>query len=221
MSESDKVLIFLLDDHAVLLEGLTILINKEPDMEVCGTASDGPSAMSKLFSLKPDIIIVDLTLENSNGLDFIKCLKARYDDVRVLVLTMHDELVFAERCIRAGASGYIMKSESPSAIIDAMRLIMKGKIYLSPKMTQHVVLRAMNPKEKSDADSVENLSDREFQVFQYIGEGITSKDMASKLNLSIKTIDSVRENIKHKIGLESAAELTKFAIKWIHSDKVI
>ncbi|GAB1535351.1 response regulator transcription factor [Geovibrio sp. ADMFC3] len=221
MSSAKKASIFLIDDHAILLEGLNILISKEHDMEVCATATDAPSAVNRLFEIHPDVAIVDLSLENSNGLDFIKSIKARYPDTHVLVLSMHDELIFAERSIRAGASGYIMKSEKPSVIISAIRQIVNGKMYLSPRMTQYVVNKALNSKCKSDADVVETLSDREFQVFQYIGEGISSKHMAGNLNLSIKTIDSIRESIKHKLGLENACELTKYAIKWVRLRNVL
>jgi len=218
MNSPKSISVFLLDDHEILLEGLSILINKEQDMHVCGTATDIPSGISKLFDIQPDIAIVDLTLENSNGMDFIKSTKARYPDTHVLVLSMHDEIIFAERNIRAGASGYIMKSEKPSVIIEAIRKIISGKVYLSPQMTQYVVKKALNSKDKWEEDIIETLSDREFQIFQYIGDGITSKQMAQNLNLSIKTIDSLRENIKHKLGLESASELTRYAIKWVHSE---
>jgi len=213
--------VFLLDDHAVLRESLCILMNKETDMNVCGTASDVADAVSKLFKVHADIIIVDLSLENSNGMDFIKTIKARYEDIRVIVLSMHDELVFAERCLRSGADGYIMKSEKPSVLLSAIRQVMNGKIYLSEKMIQYIVAKSMNQKNASEKDVVESLSDREFQVFQYIGEGYLSKQMADFLNLSVKTIDSLRENIKHKLGLENASELTRYAIKWVHSKGIL
>lgn len=220
MVSGNTISVFLIDDHAVLLEGLSILINKEQDMTVCGTATDTPSAVNRLFDVQPDIAVVDLSLENSNGFDFIKSIKARYPNTHVLVLSMHDELIFAERSMRAGASGYVMKSEKPSVIISAIRQLMDGKIYLSARMTNYVVNKALNSKTQNDKDVVETLSDREFQVFQYIGEGIPSKQMAQNLNLSIKTIDSLRENIKHKLGLENASELTKYAIKWVRSGNI-
>lgn len=221
MISGKAISVFLIDDHAILLEGLSILISKEKDMTVCGSATDVPSAVNKLFNIKPDIAVVDLSLENSNGLDFIKSIKARYPDTHVLVLSMHDELLFAERSIRAGASGYVMKSEKPPIIISAIRQIIGGKIYLSPKMTQYVVNKAFNSKNKDDIDIVETLSDREFQVFQYIGEGVSSKQIAQNLNLSVKTIDSLRENIKHKLGLENASELTRYANKWVRVGNIL
>jgi len=219
--KKDTTSVFLLDDHAVLRDSLCFLINKESDMNVCGTASDSAEAVSKLFKVHADIIIVDLSLENSNGLDFIKTIKMRYSDIHVIVLSMHDELVFAERCLRSGADGYIMKSEKPEILINAIRKVIDGKVSLSEKMTQYIVNKSINLKDAADKDIIDILSDREFEVFQYIGEGYLSKQMAEFLNLSTKTIDSIRENIKHKLSLDSASDLTRFAIKWVHSQDIM
>ncbi|TCK59458.1 response regulator transcription factor [Seleniivibrio woodruffii] len=221
MSSEKKYKVFLVDDHAIVREGLAKLINQEEDMEICGSADDAPVALNMLFNIEPDIAIVDLSLASSDGLDLIKSIKARYPNVHILVLSMREELVFAERCVRAGASGYIMKSEKPTAIIDAMRKIIKGKIYFSDRMTEHVLNKAMNLKNCHDRDVVETLSDREFQVFQLIGNGFASKQIAENLNLSVKTIDAFRESMKHKLGLKSSAELTQFAIKWAHYQDII
>lgn len=217
----EKYSLFIIDDHAVVREGLAMVINQEPDMEVCGSADDGPVALQKLFDIKPDIIIVDLSLTTSDGLEVIKSVKARYDDMLILVLSMREEMVFAERCIRAGASGYVMKSEKPSIIIEALRKILAGKIYFSERMTEYVLNKAMNLKNCNDKDVVEALTDREFQVFQMVGNGLTTKQIAEKLNLSVKTIDAFRESMKHKLGLKNASELAQYAIKWAHYQDVI
>ncbi|MCD8554403.1 response regulator transcription factor [Seleniivibrio sp.] len=221
MSIQNACKVFIVDDHAIVREGLVRLINHESDMEVCGAAEDALSAVNLLFKIEPDVAIVDLSLGASNGLDIIKSIKARYPSVFVLVLSMHEELIFAERCIRAGASGYVMKSEKPIVIIEAIRRILKGKIYLSARMTEYVLNKAMSAKESPDKDVVETLSDREFQVFQMIGNGFTSKQIAENLNLSVKTIDAFRESMKHKLGLKNAAELSQYAIKWSHFQDMI
>jgi len=217
----EKYTVFIIDDHALVREGLAMVINQEPDMEVCGSADDGPPALSALFDIEPNIAIVDLSLTTSDGLEVVKAIKARYPNVFVLVLSMREELVFAERCVRAGASGYVMKSEEPAIVIKALRHIVKGKIYFSERMTEYILNKAMNVKNCSDKDVVEALTDREFQVFQMVGNGFTSKQIAQKLNLSVKTIDAFRESMKHKLGLKSANELSQYAIKWAHYQDVI
>jgi len=217
----EKYTVFIIDDHALVREGLAMVINQEPDMEVCGSADDGPSALNALFNIEPHIAIVDLSLTTSDGLEVVKAIKARYPNVFVLVLSMREELVFAERCVRAGASGYVMKSEEPAIVIKALRHIVKGKIYFSERMTEYILNKAMNVKNCSDKDVVEALTDREFQVFQMVGNGFTSKQIAQKLNLSVKTIDAFRESMKHKLGLKSANELSQYAIKWAHYQDVI
>jgi len=213
--------VFIIDDHAVVREGLAMVINQEPDMEVCDSADDGPVALQKLFDIKPDVIVVDLSLTTSDGLEVIKSVKARYPDVLILVLSMREEMVFAERCVRAGASGYVMKSEKPSIIIEALRKILTGKIYFSERMTEYVLNKAMHLNNCGEKDIVEALTDREFQVFQMVGNGLTTKQIAEKLNLSVKTIDAFRESMKHKLGLKNASELAQYAIKWAHYQDII
>ena len=212
--------VLVIDDHAIVREGLTTLINKEPDMEVCGTAHDAPSALNALLNIQSDIVIVDLTLASSSGLDVIVSIKAQYPSIHILVFSMHDETVFAERCIKAGAAGYIMKNDEPGELINAIRRIMKGKMYLSEKMTDYVLNKAMNVKDTQNKDIVETLSDREFQVFQFIGQGFSSKQIAANLNLSIKTIETFREKLKYKLCLNNGLELIQYAIKWVNSHNI-
>jgi DNA-binding NarL/FixJ family response regulator len=217
MTEQRHCAVFIVDDHAVVREGLTKLIGQESDMTVCGEAEDGPSALKQLFDLQPDIAVVDISLSSSNGLDLIKGMKLRYPAMPILVFSMHEESIYAERALRAGASGYIMKSESPAVLISAIRRARLGKIFLSEKMTEQLLYKAIHKQDNGDVDSIGSLSDREFQVFQLIGKGVASRQIAQNLNLSVKTIDAFRENIKHKLGLKSAAELTRYAIESVHS----
>jgi DNA-binding NarL/FixJ family response regulator len=221
MASENMYNVFVVDDHAIVREGLTTLINKEPDLNVCGTAHDASSALNALLNIQPDLVIVDLTLASSSGLDVIVSITARYPAIRVLVFSMHEETVFAERCIKAGACGYIMKNDEPGELINAIRKIMKGKIYLSEKMTEYVLNKAMNVKDAQNKDIVETLSDREFQVFQFIGQGLSSKQIATSLNLSIKTIDTFREKLKCKLGLNNGLELVQYAIKWTNCHNIM
>lgn len=211
----------MVDDHAVVREGLIKLINQENDMTVCGEAEDGYLLMKILEKVRPDIIVVDLSLTQTNGIDIIKNVKNLYPDILFIVFSMHDEQIFAERAIRAGASGYVMKCEKPSVLINSIRKIVGGKLHFSDKMTEILLHKALNVKDDEGKDLVETLSDREFQVFQFLGRGVGTRQIADELNLSIKTIDAFRENIKHKLDLKNASELTQYAIKWIHSNNIV
>jgi DNA-binding NarL/FixJ family response regulator len=216
MPDRKKYGVFVVDDHAIVREGLMTLINQEKDMHVCGEADDGPSALRKLSVIQPDLAVVDITLGSTSGLDVIKAIKARYPSVPILVFSMHEETMYAERMLRAGASGYIMKSEKPRMLIAAIRKLLKGKVYLSEKMTEQLLSQVAGKGGSPYENVIETLSDREFEVFQLIGRGVVSRQIAQKLNLSVKTIDSVRENIKHKLGLKTAAELVQYAIECVH-----
>jgi DNA-binding NarL/FixJ family response regulator len=220
MTEQDCCKIFIIDDHTVVREGLTKLINQEPDMMICGEAEDAPSAVNQLFNTKPDLVIVDISLSSSNGIDLIKGMKLRQPDLPILVFSMHEESVYAERALRAGASGYVMKSATPTVLIDAIRKVRQGKIHLSEKMTGKLLYKTIHKHGHEAEDGVGSLSDREFQVFQLIGTGIPSRQIAQDLNLSIKTIDAFRENIKRKLGLNNAAELIYYAIEYVHSENL-
>lgn len=217
MTGSEICRIFIVDDHAVVREGLTKLIGQETDLCVCGEAEDGPTAMNRLLQLQPDLAVVDISLASSNGLELVKGMKLRYPEMPVLIFSMHEESVYAERALRAGASGYIMKSESPTVLINAIRKVRQGKIHLSDKMTEQLLFKAIHRHDSGAEDSIASLSDREFQVFQLIGKGVASRQIAQQLNLSVKTIDAFKENIKRKLGLASAAELTRYAIESVHS----
>lgn len=222
MNKTNKYNIYIIDDHAIVREGLTVMLNHEPDMVVSGAAEDGSTAIKEIKEINPDIAIVDLSLADSEGLEVINSITHCYPDIQILVLSMREEYIFAERCIKAGASGYVMKSEQPSIIIDAIREVMKGKIYLTQRMIEYVLNKTLNVKKRQDIDDVDILSNREFQVFQMIGNGLTSKQIAEMLELSVKTINAIRENIKHKLALKSSTEVVQYAIKWArHHDTTL
>jgi len=217
MSDSLVHRIFVVDDHAIVREGLIKLIDQEPDLTVCGSAVDAPDALKQLSEMQPDLAVVDITLASTSGLDLVKGMKLRCPGMPVLVFSMHDETIYAERALRAGAAGYIMKSESPEVVISGIRKTLRGKVYLSERMTERLLYKAIHKQNDECQDTVKSLSDREFQVFQLIGKGVASRQIAKQLNLSVKTIDAFRENIKHKLGLKSASELVQYAIECVHS----
>jgi DNA-binding NarL/FixJ family response regulator len=211
-----KRTILLVDDHPIVLEGLKQLIDQQPDLRVCGELSDGRAAVATVERLRPDLAVVDLSLKAVNGLDVIKALKAERSELPVLALSMHDEMLYAERALRAGASGYVMKQEATKNLLGAVRRILDGGIYLSDNMTAKLLQRVANTKSTGSASVLEQLSDRELEVFRLIGEGASTRRIAEMLKLSIKTIESHRENIKRKLNLEDAAELVQCAVTWVH-----
>jgi DNA-binding NarL/FixJ family response regulator len=211
-----KKRVFLVDDHPAMRQGLKELINQEEDLAVCGEADDVHSALDGIQKAKPDIAIVDLTLKESSGLDLVKDLKIRFTALPVLILSMHNETLYAERSIRAGARGYIMKEATTENIIVAIRRVLGGDIYLSPDISSKM-LKKMAGVRTGDTDSVESLSDRELEVFRLIGEGLRTRDIAERLHLSVKTVESYREHIKIKLHLDNAAKLTRAAVEWAQS----
>ncbi len=206
--------ILLVDDHAVLRSGLSELIDQEPDWEVCGEAEDIMTAMKLVKAQQPDLAVVDISLKDGLGLDLIKQVKSLELNVRILVLSMHDEVLFAERVLQAGAMGYINKQEPLEVILQAIRRVLGGRIYLSDRMTERLLHR-VHAGESIAVSPIERLTDRELEVFEMIGGGMKSRDIAEKLHLSIKTIDTHRENIKVKLNLESSSELARRAVQWI------
>lgn len=202
--------IFVVDDHPILREGMERLIDREPDMEVCGQ-SDGES-ISGIFDTEPDVVILDLSLKSSNGLDLIHTIKAQLPKTAIFVLSMHDENLYAERVLRAGASGYIMKQEAPGKVLDAIRKVANGNVYVSDAMSRRLLKGLVKPTKETP---IASLSDREFQVFQYIGEGYTHQEIANLLSLSKKTIESHVERIKEKLSLKNGRELLRRAVEWV------
>jgi DNA-binding NarL/FixJ family response regulator len=214
-----KKAVFLVDDHPIVRQGLTLLINQESDLTVCGEAEEMHAALSAIFALKPDILIVDISLNGPDGLELLKNIRLSSPRLPVLILSMHDESIYAERALRAGANGYIMKQEATERVLVALRRILSGEIYVSDKiannMLQHYV-RGANPSEHS---SIAELTDRELEVFRLIGEGHGTRQIAEGLHLSVKTVESYQAHIKEKLALRSARELVQHAIEWTVREK--
>lgn len=212
------VKILLVDDHAMLREGLAGFLSRQPDFEICGEASGAPEAMQQVMEKKPDFVIVDISLKSGHGIELIKQIHAHDEKIKMLVLSMHDESLFAERAIRAGAMGYLNKEQSRTRILDAIRLILSGQVFLSDAMTARMLTRTMGKADDEDKSPIETLSDRELQVFELIGQGLTIREIASKLQLSPKTVETYRENIKAKLDLDNATELVRHAVQWVMED---
>jgi DNA-binding NarL/FixJ family response regulator len=212
-----KTKVVIVEDHPMFRERLAHLINKELDMHVCGEADNIRQAMEIIEATRPNAAIVDITLKGSSGLELIKDMKARAMELPVLVLSMHDESLYAERVIRAGAKGYITKDEASEKVMSAIRRVVAGEIYLSDSMTARV-LKNLSGK-NSEASPMERLTDRELEVFQLIGKGKTAKEIAETLGLGLTTIDTYRARIKEKLHLKNATELVHEAAEWVRSQR--
>lgn len=206
--------IFIIDDHPLVRNGLRMLIESEADLGVCCETDRIEGAMELIAKYSPDLAIIDLSLPDGNGIDLINRIKCQHPDIRVLVSSMHDESLFAERVLRTGAQGYINKQEAGDQVIEAIRQILRGEIYLSEAMQQHLSLQAAGGEQVTPKSSVELLSNRELQIFELIGQGMGTSRIADKLNLSVKTIETHRARIKKKLGLGSSTELMRSAVKW-------
>jgi DNA-binding NarL/FixJ family response regulator len=211
----DKTQIVIVDDHPVLRRGVVQLVNQEPDLIVCGEADDAPDALKLLDKLKPELVLVDVTLKNSSGIELIKDIRIRHPNMLVLVLSMHSESFYAERVLRAGARGYVAKGEPPGKVIEGIRRVLTGEIYVSEKVAAKMLGKLAGVRGSSEGPTVDSLSDREFEVFRLIGNGVATRDIADRLHLSVKTIETHRENIKQKLRLKNAAELLQHAIQWV------
>jgi DNA-binding NarL/FixJ family response regulator len=211
--------ILLVEDHPVVSKGLAGLINYEQDLEVCGIVQDGPSAIEQIESIKPDLVILDLGLRGRNGLDVLKDIKARTPRQRVLVLSMHDELLYAPRAIRAGASGYIMKQAATETLFMAIREVLTGGTYVSSNVGKKLMQRFIRSSPSPLLDPLEALTDRELDVFRLIGQGKSTRQIAEQLCLSGKTIESHRLQIKTKLNLKTVAEVVRRAIQVEHEEQ--
>lgn len=210
--------ILIVDDHPIVRRGLADLVNDEPDLEVCGQAAGAAEALECVRHERPDVIICDLTLNGTNGLELIKRLRSRDPEIKILVSSMHDESIYAERVLKAGGMGYINKQETIDKLIDAIHAVLAGKVFLSDKMVARLLRRRVGNQGTDSESIVEALTDRELEVFRLVGDGQTTKNIAKTLNLSVKTIESHRDNIKHKLGLANATELTHRAVEFVLSE---
>ena len=213
----DKIKILIVEDHPIFRMGMTQLINREKDMEVCGDAVDVASAMILIEKYSPDLVVVDLSLKNSNGIDLVKEISAQYPNISCLVLTMHDESLHAERCIMAGAKGYIMKEEASTSVVGAVREILSGNLYVSPTIMSHILNKFRKQPAVLHESPLKKLTDREMEIFQFIGKGHASGEIARHLNISVKTIGTYRERIKNKLNLKHSGKLVRHAVIWVET----
>lgn len=207
--------IYLLDDHPIVIEGLKQIINGQEDMEVVGSAEDANTGLQQIAKLKPDVIILDITLKDRSGVDLIKKIKAQFPKSHVFVYSMHDENVYAERCLRAGAMGYLMKGESSTRLLQGLRQVTAGSFFFSAALLGSIVSGGAAPRAGSRGEPGRMLSDRQLEVFEMVGRGFGSHQIAEKLALSAKTVDAHKANIRQKLGLGSARELLMEAVRWV------
>jgi DNA-binding NarL/FixJ family response regulator len=214
-SERGRTPILVVDDHPLIRQGLRELIKQEPDIEVCGEAASVAEALQRLKEVKPALVIIDLSLGHGHGLELIKQIRARYPAVRMLVLTMHDAALYAERAMQAGASGFVNKQEPAQKVLDAIRRVLAGGVYLSDRFADRILGRLVGGRSAAEhlaQSPLERLSDREVEVLALLGRGMTVKEIAAHLHLSTKTIDAHRDHLKKKLGLKSSSELLRYAV---------
>lgn len=207
--------VLIVDDHALVREGLQALIAQQPDMLICGQAEDEPTALRLVRETLPHVMVTDISLKSGSGIDLIKQVRARHRETRILVTSMHDENLYAERAIQAGAMGYINKQESTERVVDGIRTVLNGQIYLSDRMANRLLSRVVGRPAEVKSSPVESLTNRELQVFEMLGHGNSVREIARRLHLSPKTVERYRENLKQKLGLNSASELLRHATQWV------
>jgi DNA-binding NarL/FixJ family response regulator len=208
--------VLIVDDHPAVREALALRISRQPDLEVCGEAADTIDALRLVTEVLPDAAVVDISLKTGNGIDLIKRIKGRNDHVRILVWSMHSESLYAERALRAGALGYVNKGQATDRIVEAIRRVLEGKVYLSEAMAEQLLQRAVGgAREEITRSAVDVLADRELEVFQLIGAGTKTAEIAERLHLSVKTVETYRDRIRQKLGLSDGTKLAHFATQWV------
>ncbi|MFO1488470.1 MAG: response regulator transcription factor [Verrucomicrobiota bacterium] len=206
--------IFIVDDHPVFREGLVGLVKREPDLDVCGEADHAAKAILEIQKLRPDLVLADIGLPGKCGLELIKDIRVMSPDIAVLAISMHDESLYAERVLKAGGRGYIMKQERPEKIVQAIRQLLNGQIFLSAQMSNRI-LNSLSDKRPQSSSPIARLSDRELEILQLIGRGKDSHEIAQQLHLSVKTVDTHRGNLKEKLELKNGTELICYAARWV------
>ncbi len=212
MTRKKKIL--LVDDHPIIRAGFSQLLEAEPDFEVCAQAGSAVEAMQAARKSNPDLAIVDISLEGCNGIELIKSLQSFHPDLPILVLSVHSESVYAQRALRAGAKGYVMKDTPTQEVLRAIRLVLKGELYFSGKMNDLLVKKLLPSPAKGEPSPIDALTDRELEVFELVGNGIKTTEIAKKLNLSVKTVETHRAHIKEKLGLKTSMDLVSCAVRW-------
>ena len=218
-AQTKKRRVFLVDDHPIVREGLGLLINGETDLMVCGESDGGTAILQTIGHLRPDIVVLDISLNGPDGIDLLKMLRITDPGLPVLMLSMHDESTYAERTLRAGGNGYIMKQEATEKVLTAIRRILRGEVYLSERLANRMLRHFVCGAASSKDSPLANLSDRELEVFRLIGEGHGTRQIADELNVSVKTVESYQAHIKEKLSLRNARELVQHAIEWSMSEK--
>ena len=216
---SPRIRVFIVDDHPLVRDWLATLLRQQPDFEMCGQAENAADALAAMATRPPDVAVVDLSLQSGSGFDLIKDLLARKPAPRVVVLSMHEEVLYAERALRAGASGYVTKRESTGRIIEAIRAVHTGRIYASPELLGQLAERMVGRGPDRTAGTVETLSDRELDVFRRLGQGQGTRRIAEDLRLSMKTVQAYCARIKDKLGLANVSELMREAVRWIENER--
>ncbi len=216
----EKIRLMIIDDHSVVVDGVRSILSKEKDLVLVASASSADEALKILNSDRIDLVIADITLKGHiSGIDLTKAIRDRFPATKVLVMSMHDDLMYGERAIKAGAGGYVMKEVASMRLVEAIRTIMAGELYVSEKLQKRLMSKLLKGGGDPGAIAMDILSDREFEVFQLIGNGFSTKEIAEKLNVSANTVESHRNRIKAKLNLESSAELSRHAIQWVISQK--
>ncbi len=216
--EGQKQRILIVDDHPIVREGLTTIINEQTDLVVCGEAEDAQTALEAVGTLRPDLMIVDVSLKGINGIELVKLIQRRYEKIPILVLSMHDESLYVERVLRAGARGYIMKQEGTEKVVTAIHKILGGDIYVSEAMRKKLLRTFQESQPETSGPSFDRLSDRELEVFRLIGQGYGTRQIADTLHVSVKTVNTYRQHIKEKLKFETGSELLRHAILWVQSE---
>jgi DNA-binding NarL/FixJ family response regulator len=206
--------IFIVDDHPLVREGLANLINQQPDLMVCGQAEDAAQALAGIGASRAELALIDISLKTASGLELVKDLKVHHPNVALIVLSMHDEMLYAERAIRAGAKGYVMKRETTKEVLTAIRRVLQGDVYVSERVVNLMARRIGSPRKAAASSPVEQLSDRELEIFRLLGQGRTTSQIAADLHLSLKTVQAYCARAKEKFGVDSLTELLRAAIRW-------
>jgi len=212
-----KIRVLLVDDHPVMRKGLAQLVNQDPRLVVCGEAEDASNAIKAIENLKPDLVVMDISLKRGNGIELLKTIKPHFPLLPFLILSMHDEVLYAERALRAGALGYLMKDEPAELVMAAISRVLAGEVFVSDRMKSRMLQQFANRTGKVPASTLEQLTDRELEVFNLIGAGLSTRQIADQLHLSIHTVQAYREFIKAKLNLRNSTELVQHAFHWSHS----
>jgi DNA-binding NarL/FixJ family response regulator len=207
--------ILVVDDHPLFRSGLAEFLNRQPELEVCGQADSAQLALGQMRKHRPDLAIIDVSLNGTNGIELVKLMKAEEPKLAILILSMHHETLYALRALKAGALGYLMKGEALEHVTNAVRRVLEGKMFVSPRFAEKLIFKAVNASDTDSVSPVDSLSDRELEVLTMLGKGHSTKSVAASLNLSIKTIETHRAHIKEKLGFPDSNEMTRFAVDWV------